>query len=89
MFINSNEEMNRLKKEKNRLLIKEIWNIYLKTTIEKNWRYQTLDFLGLKNLLPGHFLLQLMLISLNFKTFCYNLKIKVLRTRLCVAFLSF
>ena len=31
-------------------------NIYLKVTIEKNWRSQNFDFLSLKNLSPGHFL---------------------------------
>ena len=48
--------MNRLKKEINRLLSKGMSNIYLKVTIEKNWRSQNFDFLSLKNLSPGQFL---------------------------------
>ena len=66
-------------------------NIYLKVTIEeKNWRFQNFDFLGLKNLPPGQFReLQLAKISLNFKTSCWNLKIRRLETKLCVAFLLF
>ena len=31
-------------------------NTYLKVTIEKNWRYQKVDFLSLINLSPGRFL---------------------------------
>ena len=31
-------------------------NIYLKVTIEKNWRSQNFEFLNLKNLSPGKFL---------------------------------
>ena len=41
-------EINRLRKEINRSLIKEMSNIYLKVTIEKKWRAQNFDFLGLK-----------------------------------------
>ena len=55
MFFNSIKEINRLRKEINRLLIKGMSNIYLKVTIEKNWRSQNFDFLGLKNLSPGQF----------------------------------
>ena len=40
----------------NRLISKGMSNIYLKVTIEKNWRSQNFDFLSLKNLSPGHFL---------------------------------
>ena len=36
MFFNSVKEINRLKKEINRLLSKGISNVYLKLTIEKN-----------------------------------------------------
>ena len=44
MFFNSVNEINRL-------LSKEMSNIYLKVTIEeKNWRSQNFDFLSLKNL---------------------------------------
>ena len=54
MFLNSNKEINRLRKEIDRLLCKGMPNIYLKVTIEKNWSSQDFDFLGLKNLLPTH-----------------------------------
>ena len=57
MLFNSFKEINRLRKEINRLLIKRTWNIYLKATIDKkNLRSQNFDFLGLKNLSPGQFL---------------------------------
>ena len=49
------KEVNRLKKEINRLFSKGIPNIYLKVTIEKNWRYQIFDFLSLENLSLGQF----------------------------------
>ena len=56
MFFNSVQEINRLGNEINRLLSKGRSNIYLKiTTEEKNRRSQSFDFLGLKNLSPGHF----------------------------------
>ena len=45
------KEVNGLRKEKNKLLSKEMSNIDLNVTIEeKNWRSQNFDFLGLKNL---------------------------------------
>ena len=50
------EEINRLRKGINRLLSKSLSNIFLKVTIEKNWRSQNFDFLSLRNLSPGHFL---------------------------------
>ena len=50
------KEINRLRKETNRLLSKGMSNICLKVTIEKNWRSQNFDFLSLKNLLSGQFL---------------------------------
>ena len=60
MFFNSINEINRLRKEINRfrkeinmLLSKGMSNIYLKVTIDKNWRSQNFDFLSLKNLPPG------------------------------------
>ena len=40
--------MNRLRNEINRLLSKGMSNIYLKGTIERNWRCQNFDFLSLK-----------------------------------------
>ena len=56
MFFNPIKEIKRLRKEINRLLIKGMPNIYLKVTIEKNWRSQNSDFLSSKNLSPGQFL---------------------------------
>ena len=66
-------------------------NIFSIVTIEeKNWRSQNNDFLGLKNLSPGNFgELPLTKISVNFKTFYCNLKIRDLGTKLIVAFLLF
>ena len=56
MLFNSIKEINRLRKERNRLLSKGMSNIYLKVTIEeKIWRSQNFDFLGVKNLSPGQF----------------------------------
>ena len=37
-------------KEINRLISKGMPNMYLKVTIDKNWRSKTFDFLNLKNL---------------------------------------
>ena len=45
MFFSSIEEINRS-------ISKGMSNIYLKVTIEKNWRSQSFDFLSLKNLSP-------------------------------------
>ena len=54
MFFNLVKEINRLRKQIHRLLSKGMSNIYLKITIvEKNWRSQNFDFLGLKYLSPG------------------------------------
>ena len=45
------KEVNGLRKEKNKLLSKEMSNIDLNVTIEeKNWRSQNFDFPSLKNL---------------------------------------
>ena len=55
MFFNSVKEINRLRKEINRLLSKEMSIIYLKVTIEKKWLSQNFPFLGLKNLSPCQF----------------------------------
>ena len=49
------KEINRLRKEINRLLNKGMPNIYLKVIIEKNWRSQKFDFRSLTNLSPGQF----------------------------------
>ena len=49
MFFSSNKEINRL------IISKGMSNIYLKVTIEKNWRCENLDFLSLKSWSPCHF----------------------------------
>ena len=54
MFFNSIKEINRSRKEINRLLSKGMSIIYLKVT--KLRRSQNLVFLGLKNLSPGQYL---------------------------------
>ena len=56
MFFNSIKEMNRLRKEINRLLRKGMFNIYLKITIEKKWQTQNFDFKSLKSSAPVQFL---------------------------------
>ena len=52
---NSIKEIIRLRKETNIFLRKGMSNIYLKVTIETNWRSQNFDFLSLRNLSPGQF----------------------------------
>ena len=52
---NSIKEINRLREEINRLLSKEMPNINLKVTIEKNWPSQNFDFLKVKDLYTGQF----------------------------------
>ena len=69
------KEKNRLLKETNRLLSKGMLNVYLQFTIEKNWPPQNLDFLSFGEL-------QLMRVSLSFKTSCCNLKIRGLGVKL-------
>ena len=51
-------------------------NIYLKTTIEKNFRFSSLKKFVSRSVFEG---LQLKKISLNFKTFCCNLNIRGLK----------
>ena len=69
MFFNSIKEINRLRKEINRLLRKGMSNIYLKVTIEKN-PFSKRQFSKFKNFATRSVFgdLQLMQISLNFKT---------------------
>ena len=67
-------------------------NIYLNVAIEKNRRSQNFNFLGLNKKFVTRSVfgeLQLTQISLNFKTFYCNLKIRGLGVKLCVAFLFF
>ena len=47
--------INKLRKQINKLLSKEMSNIYLKISIEKSWHSQLFDLLSLKNLTPGRF----------------------------------
>ena len=56
MFFNPVKETNRFRKEINRLLNKEMSNIYLKVTIEKKWPTHNFNFKSLKSLSPGQFL---------------------------------
>ena len=44
MDVNPINEITKLRKEINRLLSKEMSNIYLKVTNEKNWRTRKFDF---------------------------------------------
>ena len=71
VFFNSTKEINRLRKEINRLLIKGMPNIYLNVTIEKNWRSQNFKFK--KFVIRSAFgELQLTQISFNFKILLKN-----------------
>ena len=56
MFFNSDKEIDWLRKGINKLLITGMSNIYLKATIEKNWRSQNFDFLSLTHFSLGQFL---------------------------------
>ena len=53
---NSIKEINRLGKEINKLLSKNMPKIYLKVTIEEKLRTQNLDFPSLKSFCTGNFL---------------------------------
>ena len=83
-----NWEINRSRKEVNRLLSKRIPNIYLKVIIEMFWKLQVSGF---KKSVTRFVFEELKLTqrSLNFKTSCCNLKIRVLGAEMCVAFLFF
>ena len=59
-------------KEINRLISKEMSNIYLNVTLEKNWRSQNFDFLSLKNLSLGQFF-----VSFNSRRYHWILKFLV------------
>ena len=56
MVVHSIKEINRLKKEINRLLSKEMPNIFLINTIEKNCPDLNYDFLSLESSFLGLFL---------------------------------
>ena len=66
-------------------------NIYLKVTIERTYALKTLIFLAFnkfvsRSVFGEH---QLTQISLKFKTSCYNLRIRGLGAKPCVALLLF
>ena len=86
MFFNSVKEINRLRKEINRLLSKEVSNIYSKVTIEeKNWRSQNFHFQGLKNLQPCQFWgAPSHKYIIAFENFLLQLKIRRVEPKLCV-----
>ena len=86
MFFNSIKEINRLRKEINRLWCKGMSSIYLKVIIET---FSKLRFSEFKKFVTRSIYeeLQLTQILLNFKTFCYNLKTRGLGAKLRVAFL--
>ena len=64
-------------------------NIYLKIFIDENWRSQNFDFLSLEKLAPGQFGASAHVNIINFQTSCWNLKIRGLAAKFCVAFLIF
>ena len=82
MFLSSVKEINRLRKEVNRLLSKGMPNIYLKVAIKKKWRTQNFKFVCRS--VFGE--LQLTQIISNYPTSSCNLKIRGLNAKLCVAF---
>ena len=80
-----NWEINRSRKEVNRLLSKRIPNIKLLLNLQK------LHVSGFKKSVTRFVFEELKLTqrSLNFKTSCCNLKTRVLGAKMCVAFLIF
>ena len=87
-FFNSDKQINTLRKEINRLLCKGMSNIYLKVTIETFSKPRFSRFMKfVTRSVFGE--LQLTQILLNFKTSCWNLKIRGLGAKMCVAFLLF
>ena len=88
MFFNLIKKINRLRKEKNRLLSKAISNIYLKLTIEKKLTFSKSQFSKFKKFVTRRIFGEIKLthISLNFKTLYYDFKIRGLGAKLCVAF---
>ena len=85
MLFNWVKEINRLRKEINRLLSKEISNISLKVTIEeKNRGSQSFDFLGFKKFVS---FAMSVLGSSNLRR--YRWVLKRLGTKLGVGFLLF
>ena len=87
-FLNVIKEINRLRKEINRLLSKGMSNFYLEVTIGT---FLILRLSWFKQCVTRSVLgeLQLSQIPLNFKTSCYNLITGGLEAKICVAFLLF
>ena len=90
-MFNSLKEINRLRKEINRLLIKVMSNIYLQEKLRKKLTFSTLRFSKFNKFVTRSVFgeLQLTQISLNLETSCFNLKIRGLAEKLCVASLLF
>ena len=90
MFINSMKEVNRLAKKIDRLLSKEC-QIFASNFLLRKSDVSKLRFYKFKKFVSrtvfGEF--QLPQISLNFKTFCCNLKVRGLEVILCVPFYYF
>ena len=86
MSFNSIKEISRLRKEINRLLSKGMSNIYLKPIIRT---FLKLRFSGFKKFVTRSDLeeLQVRYISLDFKTYCCDLKIRGPEAKLRLAFL--
>ena len=84
MFFNSIKEINRSRKEINRVLRKGMSSIFLKVTIEKKWD----QFFKFKKFVSRSIFgdLQLTQIPLNFQSCYWNLKIRGLGKKLCLAF---
>ena len=84
MFFNSVKEINRFRKEINRLLSKGRSNICLKVTIEDVQSISKLRRFGFKNFVTRAVFgeLQLTQIPLNFKTSCCNLAIRDMGTNM-------
>ena len=85
MLFSSIKEINRFRKEINRLLSKGMSNICFRVSIEKKWPTQNIDNVNVKSSSLGQFLgnSKVKQISLNFKNNCYNLKIRSLGTKVC------
>ena len=72
----------------NRLISKGMSNIYSKVTVEKNWHSQNISFKKFvsRSIFGG---LQLIKISLNFKTSCCNVKSRSLEEKLAPSLAAF
>ena len=84
---NSIKEINTLRKEMNRLLRKDMSNIYFKLLLRRSQEFGLCALKICHQISFGE--LQLTQISLNFKTSCFNLETRLLGAKLCVDFLLF